>query len=222
MTDFDPTTDPDPSRPGCEAGQAALQYFLDGDPAWDTPESTTHRAECRTCREEFALARSLSTLATPVVVPVELTSRLLTAMVSADRFRRRVRYVGAGFAVAASLLVTVILTQPEPQTISEARTVALVTPKAEPSRPLGESMSEARDALVQLTRRTANETRQTSTSLIPNPKLTDMPDPGEGLEPLSDARSGAVRSVEPLRTSARRAVNLFLRAADPPNRAAVQ
>jgi hypothetical protein len=39
---------------------------------------------------------------------------------------------------------------------------------------------------------------------------------------LADARTGAAKSVEPLRNSARRAVNLFLRAADPPNRAAVQ
>ena len=59
-------------------------------------------------------------------------------------------------------------------------------------------------------------------SLFPNPKLKDMPEPGEGLEPLADARAGAAKSVEPIRTSARRAFNLFLRAADPPNRPAVQ
>ena len=46
--------------------------------------------------------------------------------------------------------------------------------------------------------------------------------PGEGLEPLADARTGAARSVEPIRDSARRAVNFFLRAADPPSRKDVQ
>jgi len=49
-----------------------------------------------------------------------------------------------------------------------------------------------------------------------------MPDAGAGLEPLADARAGAARSVEPLPTSARRALTLFLRAAAPPNKQAVQ
>jgi hypothetical protein len=81
-------------------------------------------------------------------------------------------------------------------------------------------MSEARDAIVQLTRRAATETRDTPAGLIPSPTLTtDVPDPSGGLEPLADARAGAARSVEPMRNSARRAMNLFLRAADPPNRA---
>ena len=224
MTDFDPMTDPDPSRPGCEAGQAALQRLLDGDPTWDAPETAVHRAACLDCREELSLARSLSGLATPIIVPSELAGRVLAASVSAHRVRRTVRYCGAGVAMAASVLVAVFLSQPTPQTISESRTIAVVTPKADPvaTRPLGESVSEARDAIVSLTRRTATETRETSSSLFPNPKLKDMPEPGEGLEPLADARAGAAKSVEPIRTSARRAFNLFLRAADPPNRPAVQ
>ena len=43
-----------------------------------------------------------------------------------------------------------------------------------------------------------------------------MPEPDERLEPLADARTGATRSMEPFAESARRAVNFFLKAADPP------
>jgi hypothetical protein len=83
-------------------------------------------------------------------------------------------------------------------------------------------VSEARDAIVSLTKRAAEETRETSATLIPNPKLGGMPDTGNSLEPLADAGAGASRSMQPLTTSARRALNLFLRAADPPNKTAVQ
>jgi hypothetical protein len=226
MTDPDSIADPDPARPGCESGQAALQRLLDGEPGWDSPEAAVHRAACVDCREELALARSFASAAAAVAVPGDLTGRLVKTTVSAHRRRQLTRYIGAGFILAASLLVAVFATDAPKQTITETRSVALVPPPKQdetPTRPLGESVSEARDAIVQLTRRAAAETRDTPAGFLPNPNLTrDVPDPGEGLEPLADARTGAARSVEPLRNSARRAVNLFLRAADPPSRAAVQ
>ena len=88
-------------------------------------------------------------------------------------------------------------------------------PHGDPPKPLGDSVTEARDALVSLTKRTATETRDRSASCMPDPKLPDMPDAGDGLEPLADARTGAARSVEPIRDSARRAVNFFLRGRRP-------
>jgi predicted anti-sigma-YlaC factor YlaD len=227
MTDHDPTADRDPARPGCEPGQSALQRLLDGEPAWDTPEAVAHRAACADCRDELTLARTFAGMNTQAVtVPTELTGRWVASAVSAHRRRQFVRYAGVGVALAASVLVVVFVFGPPKQTITETRTVAIAPPPkpdAAPIRPLGESMSEARDAIVQLTRRAAAETRDTPAGLIPGPTLTkDVPDPAEGLEPLSEARTGAAKSVEPLRNSARRAVNLFLRAAEPPNRPAVQ
>jgi hypothetical protein len=225
MSDPEPTTDPAIARPGCEPARAALQRLLDREPNWDTREAVAHRAGCLDCREELALARSMSGALTPAAFPSELTGRVVGAAVSAHRKRRLAWYAGAGAAVAASVLVAALVLQPRTQTITETRTVAAVTRPAEPpapQRPLGEAVSEARDALVALTRRTATETRDTSASLMPTPKLPDMPETGAGLEPLADARAGAARSVEPLQTSARRALNLFLRAADPPNKQAVQ
>jgi hypothetical protein len=223
MTDLDPITDP--ARPGCEPAQAALHRLLDGDPAWDSPDAVTHRAGCAACREELVLARRMTGALRPPATPGDLAGRVLAVAIASRRRRRVARYAGVGSVLAGSVLVAVLTLQPRPQTVTEHPTVA-AAPRAKdepvPNRPLGEAVSEARDALVSLTRRTATETRQTSASLIPSPKLPDMPGAGDGLEPLADAQAGAARSVDPITTSARRAVNLFLRAADPPNKPTVQ
>jgi hypothetical protein len=135
------------------------------------------------------------------------------------------RYTVVVGALAASIVVAIVAFQPETQTITERPSVASTPqPKSEAvtSKPLGEAVSEARDALVSLTRRTTAETRDSSVSLIPDPKLPDVPGTGDGFEPLADAQAGAARSMEPITTSARRAVNLFIRAADPPNKPVIQ
>jgi hypothetical protein len=221
----EPAPIPDPGRPDCEPARAAVQRFLDGDPNWDRPEVAAHRAGCVDCREELALARRLPGLLTPPAIPVPFADRVLGAVAVRGRRRRALRYAALGAALAASILVAAVALRPAPQTISESRSVAARPRGADAAggtKPLGEAVTEARDALVSLTRRTAAETRDTSTSLIPSPRLPDMPDTGDGLEPLADAQAGAARSVEPIRTSARRALNLFLRAADPPNKPILQ
>jgi len=223
MTERDPITVP--ARSGCDASQAALQRMLDGDSPWDSTEAAAHRAACVDCREELALARLLPGAVAQPTFPSELTNRVVGAAVAHHRRGRIVRYAGFGAALAASILVAAIAFQPSRQTITQTPSVAsLPRPKDDvaPAKPLGEAVSEARDALVSLTRRTATQTRATSVALVPNPKLPDVPDSDDGLESLTDAQAGAARSVEPIRTSARRAVNLFLRAADPPNKPAVQ
>ncbi|HVK11535.1 MAG TPA: hypothetical protein VM597_22380 [Gemmataceae bacterium] len=213
-----PTPDADLDRPGCDAGRAALQRLLDGEPAWDAPEAEAHRLTCADCREELGLARGFVRLPAPVV-PAGLADRVLDTAVGDRRRRRRLRFAGAGMTLAASVLVGAFAVQSRVRTqaVSEG-SHALARPKAEPARPLGDAVAEARDALVALSRRTATETRDRSALLIPPTKLPDMPEPDERLEPLADARSGATRSMEPFAESARRAVNFFLKAADPPAR----
>lgn len=228
MSDPDPIADPDPARPGCAAGQAALQRLLDGEPAWDAPGAAAHRASCPDCREELALAGSLVRVPADVVVPAGLADRVLSSAVAAHRRRRLLRYGGIGVALAASVLVAVVAFRPRDQEEPQPGPVAVLPPPRPepvppqpapaPPKPLGESVAEARDALVSLTRRTANETRDQSALLVPNPKMPEPADPSEGLEPLADARAGAARSVEPITGSARRAFNFFLKAADPPDR----
>jgi hypothetical protein len=227
MTDFDPTAEPDPARPGCEAGQSALQRLLDGEPHWDAPEAAAHRAACADCREELALARTLARLPAEVVVPAGFADRTVRAALRARRRRRSLQVAGAGLALAASLLVVVLVNRPRPGPAPDDSRLVVVVPgpnqdvaTATPEKPLGEAVSEARDAIVQLTKRTATEPGERIGRLLPSPPtLPGGPDAGDELQPLADARTGAARSVEPIRQSARRAVYFFLRTSEPPDRA---
>jgi hypothetical protein len=221
MSDFDPIAEPDPARPECAAGQAALQRLLDGETDWDSPEAAAHRATCVACREELVLAGSLPK-PSAVVVPADLTDRVLNRALAARQRSRITRFAGVGAAIAASVVVAIIAFRPPPAPTPEQGVAIVPAPKVDPPQPapaksLGESVSEARDAIVSLTNR-AVETKDRSARLLPNPQMPDTPDVGERLEPLADARTGAARSVEPIGDSARRAFNLFIRAADPPQR----
>src|SRR5262249_24898710 len=167
MTEFDPIAESDPTRPGCAAAQAALQRLLDREPDWDTPEAVAHRAGCAECREELALARSIGRFVTPVVVPSELSGRVLSASVAAHRRRQRIRSASAAVAVAASVAIAVIALRPGPApnptpvpSPGREPTPVVVIPPPKPNdtpalvkeKPLGESVSEAADAIVSPTR----------------------------------------------------------------------
>jgi hypothetical protein len=174
----------------------------------------------------LALARSWSQLTiAPVIVPPELGPRLLCAAVRDRRRRRLIRVAGVALALAASIVVAVVGFWPSgPPAPPEQNSVVVAPPAPGPApspegpKPIGDAVAEARDALVTLTKRTAAETRDGSAWLLPSPKMPELPDTGEHLEPLADARTGAARSVEPVASSARRAVHFLLGAADPPSR----
>src|SRR5262249_25542875 len=211
------------SRPGCEAGQAALQQLLDGLPDWDSPAAAAHRAVCPACREELSLSRSWSQLTiVPVAVPPDLAPRLLSAAVRDPRRRTLVRTAGLALALAASIVVAVVgfwPTQPPEQgPVVVAPPAPAPAPSPEAPKPISDAVAEARNALVNLTMRTAAETRDGSARLLPSPKMPELPDTADHLEPLADARTGAVRSVEPVTSSARRAFDFILGAAAPPSR----
>ena len=222
MTDFEPIDDG--TRPGCETGSEALQRFFDGEAAWDSSAAFAHRRTCIDCRDELALARHV--VAVPnvaAIVPSDLSHRLLKGAIADHRRRRFSRFAGAGFALAASIVAVVIVTYSPANVFGPKQTVEVVSAKPPAvNKPLGETVSEARDAVVALTLRTANETRDSSAWSLALPKRPAGPVIPDGLDPLADAQAGAARSVEPLASSARRAVNLFLRAADPPARPTVQ
>src|SRR5262245_22609480 len=233
MTDFDPIAESDPTRPNCAAAQTAVQRWLDREPDWDTPEAAAHRAGCAECRDELVLARSMCRVVAPVVVPGELSARVLNASVAAHRRRQRIRWAGAALAVAASVVIAVVALRPGPgpnrtpdPSVDRVPTPVVVIPprKSDESpavamnKPLGESVSEAADAIVSLTRRTASEPKERITVLLPQPRLLGPGEPDERLDPLADAGTGAARSVEPIKDSARRALNFLVRAADPPAR----
>ena len=233
MTDFDPIAESDPIRPSCAVAQAALQRLLDREAEWDTPEAATHRAGCAECRDELALARSIDRVVAPVIVPSDLSGRVLNASIAAHRRRQRIQWAGAAFVVAASVVIALVVFRPGPAPIPtpdpsperESKPVVVIplqmqneAPVLAKEKPLGESVSEAADAIVSLTRRTAAEPKERITVLLPDPRLPGPGQPDERLDPLADAGTGAARSVEPLKDSARRALNFFVRAADPPAR----
>ena len=165
MKHMEPISELDPERPACQPAQAAVQRLLDGEAEWDSPDAATHRESCVACREELTLARSLSRLSAPVVVPAEMSTRILNASVSAHRRRRAARMAAVGLALAASVAIAiVVLRPPQPVTPEPAPLVAVPAPKndvalATPQKPLGDSVSDARDAIVTLTKRTATEPR---------------------------------------------------------------
>src|SRR5262249_27722884 len=150
----------------------------------------------------------------------ELTDRVLNTAVSAHRRRGAIRYAGAGLALAASIMLAGGKFQPTQTVVSVPGPVA-AAPKGEPqnangpTKPPSQSGPEARDAIVSLASRTATETRDQSTKLIPTAKMPETPAGDDRLEPLAEARTGAARSVEPIRDSARRAISYFARAAEP-------
>lgn len=224
MIDFDLTPENDPSRPRCAPGIAALQRLLDGDATWDTAEAATHRAICVDCREELTLSRSLMQMPDPFVVPSDMANRVVHGAIRSRRQRNVLQRAGVVLALAASVIIVVVLARPTQHVESIPVTGARVPSKGPElaKKPLGESVTEARDAIVSLTKRTASETRDRSAQLMPNAKLPDALNADDRLDALADARNGASKSVEPIRDSARRAFNFILRAADPPSRVNAQ
>jgi len=225
MNDFEPTPETDPARSECAGSIAALQSLLDGEHYWDTADAASHRAICLVCREELTLAGSLNRLTSDVVVPTQLGDRVLEGALRSRRLRVYGRFFASVTALAACVLVAVFAFRKDEVPDPGTGVVAILPapkpdplPKIEPKKPLGESMSEARDAIVNLTIRTANETKDQSNRLAATPKMPTAKNPGEGLEPLADVRTGASRSVEPVQNSAKRAFNFLIRAADPPDR----
>src|SRR5262249_58407761 len=144
--------------------------------------------------------------------PSELSGRVLSASVAAHRRRQRIRWASAAFAVAASVAIAVIALRPGPApnptpvpSPGREPTPVVVIPPPKPNdtpalvkeKPLGESVSEAADAIVSPTRRTAAEPKERITVLLPDPRLPGPGQPDERLDPLADAGTGAARSVEP-------------------------
>lgn len=214
MNEPNPNLDFPPLRPECAPAQEALQRLLDGDTAWDSPEAAQHRDECPACRDDMALARELvgtaPCLSAAAVVPAALGPRIFHASVVDRRRRRLVRWMGAGSVLTASFALLFLLRPPVEQSIRTERTTSPLA-AAVPAKPLKTAVSEAREAMLALTMRTATDTRDTSVRLLP--PLPDAPEPmNVNLdEPLADAQAGARKSVQPLAVSAKRAMNLFLK-----------
>jgi hypothetical protein len=224
-----------PSR--CSAYHAFLQTHLDGRVEEALPEPlllhTQTCPDCRAFREAVGLFEGVFPPPAPRPSP-DLTPRIIAAVLADRRQRQtRRRLVTVALAVAASVLILVgarVLWTPTgsgPVLARKPRTEPLAENK-KPRVPAGEdqlalrnSLDEARSAVAALTTHTADRTVEPTRMLLPAVTSewaefpVTSPDWGEPLDPpaqpLGEAGQSVSAGLEPVTSSARRAVSLFFR-----------
>jgi len=200
-------------EPTCEPALQALQRRLDGEPDHLTSDIESHLAICPDCRERFRLARSLLAVLPPRYDAAEpssiWTERLIGAIV-VDGRRRRIKRLGAAWALAAGVLAAVWLTRPLPET-SSVGSLPLVANDNGRTPNLRADFAEAGSVLAALTRRAAAETVDHGRVLVPPVDVPPVLDITlqRASRPFDHARQGFSEGFEPVATSARRAVSLF-------------
>jgi hypothetical protein len=138
-----------------------------------------------------------------------LTERIITA-VHRDARRQRVgRWAATGAALAAAIVLAVWLSNRALNSGNPGQEMALAPTKA-PS--LRAELVGAGDAVASLTKRTASETLGESRLLVPKIEVPKFVTASWSLAtaPLDSTGKGIADGFEPVATSARRAVNLFL------------
>jgi hypothetical protein len=202
------------NKPDCREALAWLQCQLDGETAQMPASIMAHATECSECRGRIRAAdrlvdslriRSARHLATPL-----LTERIVTAARRDARRRRIGRWAAAGAALAAAIVLAVWLSGRALNNGKPGNEIVSVPPKG-PS--LRAELVGAGDAVVALTRRTANETVGEGRLLVPKMEVPKFVTASWSLAtaPLDSTGKGIAEGLEPVATSARRAVNLFLR-----------
>jgi predicted anti-sigma-YlaC factor YlaD len=215
----------------CTQSREWLQHRLDGAPMQDSSDLEQHLRTCRECRRLFAAAvrleEGLRVLPSPA--PPGGFAKVTVSRAVADRRRLLRRRWLAGAVVAASLLVALAVGyysqpqsgtqgagQPEP---TQPATPPAALVKNEPSAPsLRASMMEVGTAVVTLTRRTADETigqTRILTEALPMPMNVFEAIPPAPEQPILAVWQGTgqrmATGLEPVTTSARRALTMFLR-----------
>jgi hypothetical protein len=141
-----------------------------------------------------------------------LSERIIREVRQDTRRRQLARWAAVGAAVAAALLLAVWLgLRNAPGRPEENGFVA--SPTRTPRAPsLRAELADAGEALVSITRRTAEETVGEGRLLLPRVELP--PAAATALStvaaPIDSTSRGLAQGFEPIATSARRAVNLFL------------
>lgn len=211
----------------CAESLERLQQWLDGDSTADEPawlRHIDHCVECRDARRAAGLLRELRLIPQPE--PTLLLANRLTAAVLADiRMRRMVRRrkIFLTCAVAAAAVIALVLSLPRhsvaPRNPEVAEVPVTSHPTPEVAGSLNDSMAEAQTAVVSLTRRTADDAVGTSRFLFAIPPVSSPALNEAALEPPTKSLRGAGESMatglEPVASSARRALDLFLRDLSP-------
>ena len=225
------------SAMNCSEFRNWLQQRLDGEASAAAGDVEGHVAACASCRELQAAANLLiqalgaqAAPAPPNQMSDQLVSLVLADIAAQQQARKRWnRRLGLTAALAASLILAVALgyswwqsnRKPGPQ---NPDSLVIKDKRPAPAQPQPSlNIQEAGSALVALVNRTADETVGQSRALFPQgvsaPALPASGDWQPALEPgadsLREAQEGVALGFEPVTSSARRAVNLFLREIPP-------
>lgn len=207
----------------CDDAHNLLQQTLDGTPV-ESPEWLAHLRHCDECRALVLAGRRLQDglrLLPAPVPPPDLAARI-AAKVRRERRRVRRRWA-AGLAFAASVLLVMGLRitwpgRPPGTEVDPSPSVVKIEPprQEQAASTLRESASELGEIFTSLGNQTADETfGQTRrwVSNVPSPALpqVDLTAMEPPTQPLRQASEGVSEGLEPVTTSARRAVDLFLR-----------
>ncbi|HEY7424119.1 MAG TPA: hypothetical protein VH682_07775 [Gemmataceae bacterium] len=209
----------------CHASHDLLQQGLDGTPI-ESPEWLEHLRGCPDCRALAAATRRLQDglrlLAAPLP-PLDLTARIADRVVlDRRRARRRARQRWAvSLALAAGLFLALALRldwrgRPAKHESHQPGAIA----KSADAPTLRESAAEVGGAVAALTSQTADETMGQTLWLVPKVSSASLPTVdlefiGPPTRPLREAGEGVSAGLEPVTTSARRAVDLLLRELPP-------
>ncbi len=201
----------------CKTWEILLQTYLDeGDKSL-----LRHLDECPDCATERILVQRFLhglELLHPPAPPSNLTERLTAGVLPMVRrptvrlHRHRQLPPRLALALAASLLLALGVWLVWPRQVARQPIAFQNEPALPPQLSLRESWHEAQTAMRSLSSRAANETVDTTTSLLPTlPMSLDPMVPIEPpIKPLREATAG-VEAFAPVTESARRAVGLFLR-----------
>jgi len=189
-------------------------------------EAERHQAECPACREVQAAWQCLSTalLSRPSFIPpADLKERIVSQIVHDIAARRKMRTTAAVVVALAAGVLLVLFVHMQwlrPAGIQRGpdELVHLAGGLKSPAPSLEESVAEARLAVTDLTRRAADETVEQTLILLPAtfaaPPLVGTGD-FKPLEPsarsLREAGQVVSSGLEPVASSAKRALDLFIR-----------
>jgi hypothetical protein len=215
----------------CSLAQELLQRSLDDSILDESPQWSAHLRECADCASLAEAARFLQEglrLLPASTPPLDLEARIVKKVLRERRRRARLRW-GVGFALAAGMLLAIAMRfegrRISPQPVSPAQETAEKTPsnpKEDATPTLRDSAAELGEVFASLTSQTATETVEQTrlwAAILPSPELPKVElnsaRTRPPTRPLREASQGVSEGLEPVTTSARRAVDLFLRELPP-------
>lgn len=225
--EFDPALPPD-----CQIARASMQNRLDGNAQPELETVQLHRAQCADCKALNDAARLLieSMPALGKESPdSRFADRVLAQFPAPARlpwYKRRFTWA-AGFALAASVLIAVLVIVREQRQALAFCKVAIAPVRApieppinvkvaEKPVPLRDSLQEASAAVSALTRKAANDNfgfKLPKWSLA-NTKVNPLPNP-DSMAALQQVRHSAQQTIAPITDSTRRALDAFWRELGP-------